>query len=93
MQEKIIQIINSPTGLTAYFHDNSIPLDAEGRGSATGIPVCCLALVEVTDATGTYREVRPMIMYSEGYANFVTERSDFVCTDHDEPQHFCDCTK
>ena len=83
MKEKIIQIIPAPAGLMAYFHDDSIPLDDQGRGTATSQPVCCLALVEVECASGIEREVRPMTIVSEGYADFPTDANNFVAVDYD----------
>jgi len=81
MKTKIIQITPAPAGMTAYFETDY--RDDQGRVRADGRLVSCLALVETTDSTGTYTEVRAMIPEDScDTLVFAAEHSGFIAVAH-----------
>ena len=76
--EKIIQIIPAPEKMAAHY--DSGKKNEDGITKATRIPIACLALVQCESGD---TEVRPMIMTPDGYAEFATEDTDFICTTND----------
>ena len=77
MTTKIIQIMDAPPGLEAYYTSDGV--DEDRRTTAFGHPVICLALVETADSTGTYNEVRAMVISPDtDTMEFAQEISGFL---------------
>lgn len=72
MDSKILQIMPAPKGL--YAHYSGIDRDADFYEKAV-----CLALVEVEDGYGSYREVRAMgCGGKDDYIEFPDEADNFI---------------
>ena len=81
MKTKIIQIMPAPAGMFAYFETDY--KDEQGRNTANEQAVSCLALVETTDDTGTYNEVRAMVTEPDcDTLAFPGEHSNFLTISH-----------